>query len=496
MKNSVKKLWDLFWAGGSDTESVSIIEQITYLMFIHDLDDMDIDGIETSNLLGIPYESKFVGSFSSEENNIVWDKHDFKWSVFKDMNPERMFATVRDGVFPFIKTLHGEKDSAFSKFMADAKFTIPNPVMFTRVVDNLDEIYEIIERENNNDVRGDLYEYLLGELSTQKKNGQFRTPRHIIRLMVDLMQPNTDDVIADPACGTGGFLITAAEYLTEHHQDKLREDSVLYHYNNSMFSGFDKDPHMIRIAAMNMMLHRIENPDIVHRNSLEDDYVIDDKYSLILANPPFTGKITDKILVKPDLLTITDCTKTELLFLSLMVKLLRVGGRCAVIVPEGVLFWETKAAISIKKEIVDKNQLIAAITLPKGVFLPYSDVSTSILIFNKTGCGGTDKVWFYNMESDGFTLDTRHDPIDDNDIPDVLNRYFNLDNEVGRTRLDKSFMVSKDEIVEHNYNLTFKEYKEIVIKEIQYRPPSEILDDIISNTEKTIQSLKQFKDLI
>lgn len=496
LKSKIDGLWDIFWAGGSESSPVSIIEQITYLMFIRDLDDADINGMESANLMGIPYESKFIGTFSPDGGKTVWDKQQFKWSVFKDLPADQMFRTVADGVFPFIKSLHDDADSVYSRFIADARFTVPNPTIFVSIVDKMNDIYEIMSHEDKKDIRGDVYEYLLGSLSTQKNNGQFRTPGHIIRMMVELMKPTPEDVIADPACGSAGFLVASAEYVMKHYPDLFHDQAKTHHFNNSMFTGFEKDPTMVRIAAMNLLLHRIEKPNLIRRNSLEDEYDIENKYSLVLANPPFTGKITSKSLIKPELLNITDSTKTELLFLALMVKLLRIGGRCAVIVPDGVVFGGSNAHLSIRKEIVEKNQLLAVISLPSGVFKPYSGVSTSILVFNRTGNGGTEDVWFYDITNDGYTLDDKRTEIDGSDIPDVIARFNDLGNEKTRARTEKSFLVPKAEIVENNYDLSFNKYRKIEYEKVTYRPSKEIVDEIIALNEELDIELKKLKEML
>ena len=389
-----------------------------------------------------------------------------------------MYATVQEWVFPFIKTLHGDKSSAYAKYMGDAIFKIPTPLMLDKIVTALDGIYEQMAQIHDSDTRGDIYEYLLSKIATAGVNGQFRTPRHIIRMMVELMQPRPDDVICDPACGTSGFLVSAGEYLKEHHKEEIffnkqKKD----HYMNHMFYGYDMDRTMLRIGAMNMMTHGIDNPFIEYRDSLSEQNTDREKYSLILANPPFKGSL-DADTVSADLLKICKTKKTELLFLALFLWMLKVGGRGAVIVPDGVLFGSSTAHKAICKELVEGNRLEAVISMPSGVFKPYAGVSTGILIFTKTGHGGTDKVWFYDMRSDGFSLDDKRTPVVENDIPDIIARFHDLKNEARRQRTEQSFFVPKTEIVENGYDLSINKYKKTEYKPVKYPPTQEIMADL------------------
>lgn len=380
--------------------------------------------------------------------------------------------------FPFIKNLHSDKNSAYSKYMDDAIFKLPTPLLLSKVVDSLDEIYEVMNSTQSSDVRGDVYEYLLNKIASAGRNGQFRTPRHIIRMMVEMVDPKADDVICDPACGTSGFLVSAAEYLKETKKEEIFFDKdKKEHYMNSMFNGFDMDRTMLRIGAMNMMTHGIDNPFIEYRDSLSDQNPDHDKYSLILANPPFKGSL-DADAVSGDLLKVCKTKKTELLFLALFLRMLKVGGRCACIVPDGVLFGSSKAHKDIRKQIIEENRLEAVISMPSGVFKPYAGVSTAILIFTKTGHGGTDNVWFYDMTADGYSLDDKRTPISDNDIPDIIERFKNLDKEVDRKRTDKSFMVPKQEIADNDYDLSINKYKEVLYEKVEYPPTSEIMANI------------------
>ena len=475
LKNKIDGLWDVFAAGGL-VNPLEVIEQITYLMFIRDLDDADIKREKESAMLGLPYESIFADQVKIGNHTI--DGRQLKWSVFHDFPAGRMYTVMQDWVFPFIKNLHHDKNSAYSKYMDDAIFKLPTPLLLSKVVDALDDIYDVMNKTQSSDVRGDVYEYLLNKIASAGRNGQFRTPRHIIAMMVKMIDPKSDDVICDPACGTSGFLVSAAMYLKETRKNEIFFDKdKKEHYMNSMFHGFDMDRTMLRIGAMNMMTHGIDNPFIEYRDSLSDQNADHDKYSLILANPPFKGSL-DADVVSADLLKVCKTKKTELLFLALFLRILKVGGRCACIVPDGVLFGSSKAHQSIRKQIVEENRLEAVISMPSGVFKPYAGVSTAILIFTKTGHGGTDDVWFYDMRADGFSLDDKRAPVDDNDIPDIINRFKHLDQEAERQRTDQSFMVPKQEIADNQYDLSINKYKEVVYDKIEYPPTIEIMADI------------------
>ena len=383
----------------------------------------------------------------------------------------------KNGFFPFIKTLHADKNSAYSKYMDDAIFKVPTPLLLTKVVDSLDEIYDLMSQEKDIDIRGDVYEYLLSKIATAGRNGQFRTPRHIIRMIVELMKPQPNEIICDPACGTSGFLVTASEYLRENFKEEIYFDRQKKdHYMNHMFYGYDMDRTMLRIGAMNMMTHGVESPYIEYRDSLSDQNPDRDKYSLILANPPFKGSL-DADSVSADLLKVCKTKKTELLFLALFLKMLKVGGRCACIVPDGVLFGSSKAHKAIRKELIENNKLEAVISMPSGVFKPYAGVSTGILIFTKTNHGGTDNVWFYNMTADGYSLDDKRTKVSENDIPDIIQRFNALDNEKERKRTDRSFFVTKKEIVENDYDLSINKYKEIEYEKIEYPPTKDIMKE-------------------
>lgn len=493
LKNKIDSMWDVFAAGGV-VNPLDVIEQTTYLMFIHDLDDTDIKRAKESEMLGLPFTTIFKDEVSV--NGRIIDGKQLKWSVFHDYPADKMYSVVQEFVFPFIKTLHGDKDSAYSKYMDDAMFKLPTPLLLSKVVDSLDEIYKLMSEIQSVDVRGDVYEYLLSKTSTSGLIGQFRTPRHIIRMMVEMMDPKADDIICDPACGTSGFLVAAGEYLRTNKKSEVLMDKVNKdHYMNHMFHGYDMDRTMLRIGAMNMMTHGIDNPDIQYRDSLSDQNTDKDKYSLILANPPFKGSL-DSEIVSADLLKICKTKKTELLFLTLFVRALKIGGRCACIVPDGVLFGSSTAHKAIRKEIVENQRLEAVISMPSGVFKPYAGVSTAILIFTKTEHGGTDNVWFYDMQADGLSLDDKRSPVSENDIPDIIARFKNLDGEVDRKRTDKSFFVTKDEIANNDYDLSINKYKEVEYVAVEYPPTSEIMANIRKIERNIATEMEELEKLL
>ena len=475
LKNKINSLWEIFWAGGI-TNPLDVVEQMTYLMFIHDLDASDNQRAKESAMLGLPHKSIFDAEVTIGERSIPGNQ--LKWSVFHDFPAAQMYTVMQEWVFPFIKGLHSDKDSAYAKYMGDAIFKIPTPLMLDKIVTAMDGIYEESRQAQSADVRGDIYEYLLSKLSTAGVNGQFRTPRHIIKMMVEMMAPQPDDIICDPACGTGGFLVEAGTYLkTEHKADIFFDRAKKDHYMNHMFHGYDMDRTMLRIGAMNMMTHGIDNPAIEYRDSLSDQNTDREAYSLILANPPFKGSL-DADIVSADLLKLCKTKKTELLFLALFLRMLKVGGRCACIVPDGVLFGSSTAHKAIRKEIVENNRLEAVISMPSGVFKPYAGVSTAVLVFTKTGHGGTDNVWFYDMKADGFSLDDKRTEIKENDIPDIVKRFHNLAEEQNRARTEQSFLVPKAEIAANGYDLSINKYKQVEYVPVEYPSTAEIMADL------------------
>ncbi len=493
LKNKVDGLWEIFWTGGL-TNPLDVIEQMTYLMFIRDLDDSDNVHMKESIMLGLPYKSIFEETVTIGDRKVPGNQ--LKWSVFHDFPAQKMYANMQENVFPFIKNLHGDKESAYAKYMGDAIFKVPTPVMLDKIVTAMDEIYEKMEQLRSEDVRGDIYEYLLSKLATAGVNGQFRTPRHIIKMMVEMMDPKADDLICDPACGTSGFLVESSEYLR-----KKKKAEVLFnaknkeHYMNHMFHGYDMDRTMLRIGAMNMMTHGVSNPNIEYRDSLSDQNEDKEKYSLILANPPFKGSL-DYDIVSADLLKVCKTKKTELLFLTLFVRMLKTGGRCACIVPDGVLFGSSKAHKDIRKAIVEEQRLEAVISMPSGVFKPYAGVSTAILIFTKTGHGGTDKVWFYDMKADGRSLDDKRSEVKENDIPDIITRFKNLEAENDRKRTDQSFFVEKQEIVDNAYDLSINKYKEIEYIPVEYPPTSEIMANLQALEKEVQESMAELEKML
>ncbi|WP_270459689.1 HsdM family class I SAM-dependent methyltransferase [Faecalitalea cylindroides] len=493
LKNKIDALWDVFAAGGL-TNPLEVIEQITYLMFIRDLDDTDNKNAKECAMLGLPFKSIFSDQIKIGERTV--DGQQLKWSTFRDLPANKMYETVQEWVFPFIKNLHSDKNSAYSKYMDDAIFKLPTPLVLSKVVDSLDDIYSLMGKSTEIDIRGDVYEYLLSKISTAGRNGQFRTPRHIIHMMVELMKPTPKETICDPACGTGGFLVGASDYLREtYRNDILMNKENRDHYMNHMFYGFDMDRTMLRIGAMNMMTHGVESPFIEYRDSLSDQNIDTDKYSLILANPPFKGTL-DADSVSASLLKVAKTKKTELLFLALFIRMLKIGGRCACIVPDGVLFGSSKAHKQIRKAIIEDNRLEAVISMPSGVFKPYAGVSTGILIFTKTGHGGTDKVWFYDMKADGYSLDDKRSPVKENDIPDIIERFNHLDKEENRKRTEQSFLVDMKEIVDNDYDLSINKYKEVIYEKVEYPPTSEILADIEELNKEIDKNLEELKALL
>ena len=474
MKNKVDSIWDTIWTGGI-TSPITVLEQITYLMFMKLLDDNQLKAEANANVLGVPLKNKVFKEgicVISENPRVETDYNNLRWNVFHNFEPSEMLSNIQMYVFPFIKTIGEGKDTAFSRYMKDTVFLIPTPKVLAKVVDGIDAM-----DMNNKDIMGDVYEYLLGKIAAAGENGQFRTPRHIINMIVDLMEPTLSDKILDPAMGSAGFLLSSAAYVSEHYKKDLMKNENLKYYKTEMFSGFDTDQSMLRIGAMNMMLHGVENPNIKYQDSLSGDNTERDEYTLIMANPPFTGSVFQEEISK-DLLALCKTRKTELLFMALFTKMLKVGGRCASIVPDGVLFGSSAAHKALRKELVENQHLIAVISMPSGVFKPYAGVSTAVLVFTKTNAGGTDNVWFYDMKSDGFSLDDKRSPINDNDIPDIVKRFHNLDKVDKRERTEQSFMVPVDEIRNNDYDLSINKYKKTEYVAVEYPPTEEILDEI------------------
>ncbi len=490
LKNKVDALWDIFYSGGI-SNPLKVIEQITYLMFIHDLGKYDEQKSKLSLQLGVPYKSIFDGN------------DDYRWSNLLKMNPADLKNTIENKIFPFIKNMNSEKKSAYSRYMKNAIFEISSEQKLVAVVEALDAIYDLEDAEKDDkthdDIRGDVYEYMLEKLNTSGQLGQFRTPRHIIEMMVEMVEPSVNDIICDPACGTSGFLIGAGKYIKNHYQQELMKTNNAAHFRTTMFNGYDIDTTMLGIGAMNLMLHGIEDPNVIYKNSLEKtkDGEIDEKekYTVVLANPPFKGKV-DKDLLSPELLKVTNTTKTELLFIAQFLRLLKVGGKAAVIVPDGVLFGSSNAHKAIRKELIENNHLQAVVSMPSGVFKPYAGVSTAILFFTKTGHGGTDKVWFYDMKADGKSLDDKRQPVEENDIPDIIARYKNLAAEESRARTEQSFFVPKEEIVSNDYDLSINKYKEIIYEQEKLPSSKEIMADLCQLQEQYQKELAILKSML
>jgi len=473
IKNRIDSIWDTFWTGGI-TNSITILEQMTYLFFMKMLDDAQKKKEAAANAMGVKVKDPVfkAGKWHNPDFDRDVPYSSLRWSVFKNMESEAMYATVSRDVFVFIKTLNDGKESAYSRFMNNATFMIQSARTLTKIVEGIDGL-----DMNNRDTMGDVYEYILGKMAASGTNGQFRTPRHIIRMMVDMMQPTLKDTVCDPAMGSAGFIVEAAKFVQEHHKKELLKKENSDHYRGEMFHGFDTDQTMLRIGAMNLMLHGVDNPEIAYRDSLSSENTDENLYTLCLANPPFAGSL-DYEVVSKSVLAITKTKKTELLFLALFVRMLRPGGRCASIVPDGVLFGNSTGHKSIRKELIENQRLQAVISMPSGVFQPYSGVSTAILVFTKTNAGGTDKVWFYDMKADGYTLDQKRTECKENDIPDIIARWKNLAAEETRTRKDQSFFVSVDEIIANDYDLSINKYKEVEKVKVEYENPKTVFKRI------------------
>lgn len=506
VKNKVDDIWQRMWEGGI-TNPQEVITQLTYLMFIRSLDEQELETERMESLLHVPGEHLFPDVFTKEDGSSI-SGYELRWNVFKDFEPQRMLEVVRDWVFPFIKQLHD--DTPFARSMADASFGINNPRTLQKAVSGIDDLMHSFD--DSMDDLGDLYEYMLSKLSTAGTNGQFRTPQHIRKMMVAMVDPKPGEVICDPAMGTAGFLISSADYLREKHEDDMRDEDWKafrgepdeknaqrdpIHAGKHQFSGGETDSTMFRISAMNLLLHGIKYPDIRIIDSVSKQNTAADKYDLVLANPPFTGNV-DEEDIAPSLKAICDSKQTELLFVALFLRILKVGGRCACIVPNGVLFrTNAKAYRALRKELVEHQQLRAIIYMPSGVFKPYSGVSTAVLVFTKTDAGGTDKVWLYNMEHDGFTLDDKRDSDDaHNDIPDILQRWEHLDEEENRDRKQKSFFVSKQDIVDNDYDFSFNKYVETEYKRIEYPPTDVLLNELDQLNRQMSDGLAELRSML
>lgn len=489
IKNRIDSIWDTFWTGGI-TNSITILEQMTYLFFMKMLDDAQRTTEANANAFGIKVKDPVFkeGDWHNPETDRDVPYSSMRWHVFKNLEPEAMFRVVSRDAFSFIKNLNEGKESAYSRFMQNATFLIQSPRTLTRIVESIDNL-----DMNNRDTMGDVYEYILGKMAASGNNGQFRTPRHIIRMMVELMQPTLKDSVCDPAMGSAGFIVETAKYVQDKYKNELLKKESAEHYKREMLHGFDTDATMLRIGAMNLMLHGVDNPDVKYQDSLSTDNTDADRYTLVLANPPFTGSL-DYEAVNKNLLAIAKTKKTELLFLALFTRILETGGRCASIVPDGVLFGNSTGHKAIRKTLIDTHRLEAVISMPSGVFKPYSGVSTAILIFTKTNAGGTDKVWFYDMKADGFSLDDKRNPVEENDIPDIIARFHNKDGEENRTRKEQSFFVPVEEIRSNDYDLSINKYKEIEKVKVEYEDPEVVLGRIETLQNEITAAFAEFRE--
>jgi type I restriction enzyme M protein len=499
LKSKIDRVWDAFWSGGI-SNPLEVIEQITYLMFIRRLDEIQKRKERQANRTGKPIEKPIY----------IQKTETLRWSWFANRSPEEMLIIVRDDVFPWLRELGGE-DSTYSHHMKDARFSITTSNLLAKVVAMLDDL-----PETDQDTKGDLYEYMLGKIATAGQNGQFRTPRHIIQLIVEMMAPGPGDEICDPACGTAGFLVAAAEYVNRTHRDALLAPTQRRHFNESMFHGFDFDSTMLRIGSMNMLQHGVESPDIRYRDSLAESTAGEaEKYSMILANPPFAGSLDYEVTAK-DLQAVVKTKKTELLFLALFLRLLKPGGRAAVIVPDGVLFGSSKVHKELRRILVEDHKLDAVVKLPAGVFKPYAGVSTAILFFTKTNSGGTDNVWFYGITADGWSLDDKRAPLlpdtklgptpsDEfgdsehakNNLPDALARWNRRNGtEHTRARTEQSFCVPKADIVAQGYDLSLNRYREVVQDKVEHRHPLDILKELEAIEVEIEQEMSTMRRLL
>ena len=506
LRNQVDRLWDAFWSGGI-SNPLEVIEQITYLIFLRRLDQLqDVEELKARRLKK-PIERRI---FPEGKDPRKLPYEELRWSRFKNLEPREMYKVVDEHAFPLLQRLGGDK-SNYAQHMEDARFTIPTPALLAKVVDLIDQL-----PMDDRDTKGDLYEYMLGKIASAGQNGQFRTPRHIIRLMVEMVQPVPTDIVCDPACGTCGFLVAVGEYLREHNPEVLTDPNLSEHFHHKLFHGFDFDNTMLRIGSMNMLLHGVENPEVVYRDSLAQDHAgEEEKYTLVLANPPFAGSLDYENTAK-DLLQVVKTKKTELLFLALFLRLLKPGGRAAVIVPDGVLFGSSNAHKTLRKMIVEDQKLDAVISLPGGVFKPYAGVSTGILLFTKTNSGGTDHVWFYDCEADGWSLDDKRAPLlaedklgpvpkvaltldehEKNNLPDILLRWRQRSKEeLERPLTAQSFCVPKENIAARDYDLSLNRYKEVVQTSTTYRLPREILADLSELEEEIKRGIQELEGLL
>lgn len=505
IKSKIDKIWTDIWAGGI-TNPLTVIEQLTYLMFIRSLDEKELENEEYANMGGTEAKRIFPESAVGQS---------MRWSKFKNLDSRKIYEIISTKVFPAVKQMkygrlpdfdekgelveipgepkrENEEKTAFVRYMENASFLIPTPQVLQKIITGLDDLYT--HDIAGLDMQGDLYEYMLGKLSTAGQNGQFRTPKHIREMMVELLAPTPEDIICDPACGTAGFLVSSAEYIRRHYEDTMTAEQWK-HFAGEMFTGFDTDPTMLRISAMNLMLHSIERPEINYMDSVSKQNQISGKYTICLANPPFKGTV-DAESINDDLKAVTNTKKTELLFLALFLRMLEKGGCCACIVPDGVLFGSSKAHQAIRRELVENHQLRAVISMPSGVFKPYAGVSTAVLVFTKTGAGGTDKVWFYDMQADGFTLDDKRTETGESDIPDIIARFHAMAQEESRERTEQSFLVPKEEIAANGYDLTVNKYKRVEYVPEEYPSTQEIMAELHELEMEISKGLAELEEML
>jgi type I restriction enzyme M protein len=506
LRNQIDRIWDAFWAGGI-ANPLEVIEQITYLLFLRRLDELQTLEELKAQRLKKPIERRI---FPDGKDSKKLPYEQLRWSRFKNLEPREMYNVVSEHVFPFLRALGGD-ESTYAHHMKDARFTIPTPALLAKVVDLLDHV-----PMEDRDTKGDLYEYMLGKIATAGQNGQFRTPRHLIRLMVEMVAPKPTDIVCDPACGTCGFLVAVGEYLRERHPESLTDPKLRRHFHHGLFHGFDFDSTMLRIGSMNMLLHGVENPDVIYRDSLSQDHAgEEEKYTLVLANPPFAGSLDYENTAK-DLLQVVKTKKTELLFLALFLRLLKPGGRAAVIVPDGVLFGSSTAHKTLRQTLVEEQKLDAVVSLPSGMFKPYAGVSTAILLFTRTNSGGTDHIWFYDCNADGLSLDDKRTALvpeekfgpvpqtalsgEDhakNNLPDILARWQQRDStERKRPRTSQSFCVPKADVVAQGYDLSLNRYKEVVHDEMSHRSPTELLIELAKLETEIQQGMKELEEML
>ncbi|MBF0407447.1 MAG: N-6 DNA methylase [Candidatus Riflebacteria bacterium] len=512
LKSKIDQLWNKFWSGGI-SNPLTAIEQITYLLFMKRLDDLDLKRISDAEFTGESYISKFDGEFVIPGTDQKVKKQTLRWSHFKRMSADEMLLHVQMKVFPFLKTLNGD-ESSFTNHMKNAVFIIPKPALLVEAMSTIEEIFAEIEKDTQNggqafqDIQGDVYEMLLSEIAAAGKNGQFRTPRHIIKLIVELVEPQLGNRIADPACGTGGFLLGAYQYMVtqlDKNKKNLKPDEDGFIRNsvsglltekvsrilNDSLYGYDIDVTMVRLGLMNLMMHGVDTPHIDYKDTLSKGFTESNKYQVIMANPPFTGSI-DKGDINESLKLGT--TKTELLFVENIFNLLKMGGTAGVIVPQGVLFGSGKAFVEARKILIEKSELKAVISMPSGVFKPYAGVSTAILIFSKGG--ETEKVWFYDMQSDGYSLDDKRSKLEGSgDLQDIVMQYKKRDKLKESNRKEKFFFVQKDQIIAENYDLSMSKYKEDVFEEITYEKPDAIVAKLMTMEAEINSELKELKQM-